>query len=251
MRILVTFALGEEFGGWRRQGGFRASGGEECRAHRKRKEGLEVVALETGVGPENARRAVAAALEAEAFDLVISSGLAGGLRPEHRPGTVLTARAVRRLEDGRELAPAAEWAERAEELGARAATFVTAASVAGTAEEKRRLGAAADAVEMETFAVVEEATRRGIAAAAIRVVGDPVEQELPLDFSRVFDERGKLRAVPLAGALVRRPAAIAGLARLARESRRASAVLGEFLERYVNAAAVAGRGEPVGSQTGR
>jgi nucleoside phosphorylase len=237
VRFLVTFALGAEFGGWRKRGGFRAERREGTEAYRKQEGAIELVVLVSGAGMENAGRAATWALEREPFDLVISSGLAGGLRPEHRLGTVLVARKVLRLEDGRALEPAAMWSRLAVEEGASEAVLVSAMRVAGTAEEKRQLGRTADAVEMESFAVLEAAAARGVPAAAIRAVSDPVEGDMPVDFNRVFDRRGRLRGAALAGELARKPTAIAGLLRLARESRHAAEILGEFLERYTRAAA--------------
>jgi hypothetical protein len=64
-----------------------------------------------------------------------------------------------------------------------------------------------------------------------------VELDLPVDFNGVFDGRGRVRAWLLAGSLVRRPGAVVGLMLLARESRRAATLLGEFLERFVAAVA--------------
>jgi adenosylhomocysteine nucleosidase len=237
VRVLVTFALAEEFAPWRKQGGFEALRLDGAEAYGKRRGDIEVVVVLTGAGPGNAARKAARVLAAERCDLVISSGVAGGLRPEHRPGAVLVARRVRRLADGKELVPAAEWTERAVGQGAREAVFVTSSRVAGTAGEKRQLGETADAVEMESFAVLDAAAARGVPAAAIRVVSDPVEAELPLDFNRVLDGKGRVRGVALAGALARRPASLAGLIRLARDTRRAAAILADFLERYTRAAA--------------
>jgi len=237
VRVLVTFALAGEFSPWRKRAGFEALRLDGAEAYGKRRGDIELIALVTGAGPGNAGREAARALGNERYDLVISSGVAGGLRPEHRPGAVLVARRVRRLADGRELLPAAEWIERAVEQGAREAVFVTAAHVAGTAGEKRRLGETADAIEMESFAVLEAAAARGVPAAAIRAVSDPVEAELPLDFNRVFDARGRVRGAALAGALARRPMALAGLVRLALATRRAAAMLADFLERYTRVAA--------------
>lgn len=237
MRVLLTFALTEEFAPWRKRGGFQPVRLATGEAYGRRRGDIELVALVTGAGPENAAREAARALGDGRYDLVISSGVAGGLRPEHRPGAVLAARRVRRLADGSELDPAAEWTQLAVEQGAREALFVTAAQVAGTAGEKRRLGETADAIEMESFAVLEAAAAHGVPAVAIRAVSDPVEAELPLDFNRVFDARGRVRGAALAGSLARKPSALAGLVRLARETRRAAAVLADFLERYAGAAA--------------
>lgn len=237
MRVLVTFALAEEFAPWRKLGGFEAIRAAGAETYRKRRGDIEVVVAVTGAGAGNAARAVTQVLDVEPCDLVVSSGVAGGLRPEHRPGAVLAARKVRRLADGSEFAAAAEWIERAVEQGAREAVFVTSSRVAGTVAEKRRLAELADAVEMESYAVLDAAAARGVPAVAIRAVSDAVESELPVDFNRVFDDRGQVRGAALAAALARKPAALAGLVRLGRETRRAANILGEFLERYTRTAA--------------
>lgn len=237
MRVLVTFALKEEFAPWRKRGGFEPDGAfGNGRAYRKRQGAIEVSVVLTSVGPGNAARVVAQVLEEKRFDLLISSGLAGGLRPMHRPGHVLVGRAVRRLENGQELAPLAEWVEGARKLGAREAVFVTSARVAGSGAEKRFLGIEADAVEMESFAVIEQAAARNVPAVVIRAINDPVETSLPVDFNYVFNASGRVRPARLAGELIRQPAAAAGLVRLARESRRAATALAEFLDRYITAA---------------
>ncbi|HVB35159.1 MAG TPA: hypothetical protein VNJ52_12415 [Patescibacteria group bacterium] len=248
----MTFALGVEFAPWRRRAGFEPDGGTGARqAYRMRQGDIEVSAVLTSVGAENAARVVAQVMKENRFDLVISSGLAGGLRDAYRPGHVLVGRSVRRLEDGRELVLPAKWVEQAKNLGAQEAVFVTSARVAGTSREKRSLGTEADAVEMESFAVVEQAAAGGVPGVVIRVISDPVEAELPVDFNRVFDARGRVRPARLAGELLRRPATAAGLVRMARESRGASAILAEFLDRYVNAAARNGDGGETGNALGK
>ena len=236
MRVLATFALAAEFAPWRKLGGFEAERWGDTPVHRKRRDCIEWIVALTGAGPENAGRAATQALERETFDLVISTGLVGALRGEDRPGAVLVARRVIRMEDGREIVPAGEWIERAVEQGAREAVFGTSLRVAVTAAEKRKLAATADAIEMESFAVLEAAWTRGVAATAIRAVSDAAETDLPVDFNRAFDASGRLRRGRLAAEVARRPTALGGLLRLERESRRAAGILAEFLERYVRAA---------------
>lgn len=223
-------------GPWRRQRKFRAESRGGIEAYRKREGALDLLALVTGAGMANAGRAAARAIAEERWDLVISSGLAGGLRPEYGPGTIVVARKVIRWEDGRALAPSARWVELAVGQGAREVTMVSSSRVARTVEEKRRLGEAAEAVEMESFAVLDAAAARGVPAAAIRAVSDAVDDELPLDFGLIFDAAGRVRGRAVAGQLVRKPAAIGGLMRLADASRRAARNLAEFLERYTRAA---------------
>jgi adenosylhomocysteine nucleosidase len=236
VRFLVTFALGEELAPWRKRGGFESDGkAGGWQAYSRRQGAIEIVALLTSMGQGNAARAVTRVLQESVFDLVISSGLAGGLRPGHRPGNILVGRTVRRLDDGREIELPMKWVDRAREIGAEEAIFVTSSRIIGTSEEKRRLGAQADAVDMESFAVIEEANARGTPAVVIRAIGDPVEMGLTIDFDRIFDANGRVRAMPLAAQIVRRPASVSGLVRLAWQSRFASTALAAFLDRYLAA----------------
>lgn len=101
---------------------------------------------------------------------------------------------------------------------------------------------------MESFAVLEAATSRGVPATVIRAVSDPVEGELPFDFNRAFDSDGRVRPAAIARQLARRPAAIGGLLRLAKDSRRAAENLGEFLERYTRAAAEISAAKTLGNR---
>jgi nucleoside phosphorylase len=238
VRLLVTFALAGEFAPWRKGERFERdgeTGGRE--AYRMRQGAIQVVVLLTSVGPENAAAAVGRFLDTTPADLVISSGMAGGLQRGFEVGDVLVGRAVRRADDGCELRPPLKWLERARELGAKEALMVTSTRVAVTLEDKRRLAAQADAVEMESFAVMEQAAARGIPAIAIRAISDAGEEELPIDFNRIFDSGGRVRAGRVACELLRRPFAIAGLVRLVRKSRQASMALAEFLERFIATAA--------------
>ena len=85
----------------------------------------------------------------------------------------------------------------------------------------------AQAVDMESFALVERLQRSGVAAAVVRVGSDRSNDELP-DLSRALDAAGNLHPLHAARALLRRPAA--GF-RLARNGMRALAVLERTVER--------------------
>jgi adenosylhomocysteine nucleosidase len=239
MRALVTFAVEPEFGAWRRSG-FRRRPHARLSLYERASDAGELLILLTGAGEANARRAARAALDEFRPGVCISSGLAGGLRDAHRPGSLLVARAVIRLEDGAEVSPDPELAALAQSCGAGEAVFVTAPHEICSAEEKRRLGEAADAVEMESYGVLAEAAARGIPAAAVRAVCDPVEMNLPSGFTSAFDEQGRVRKGALAKQLLARPENWAALVALDRESSRAAPSLAAFLERFVAAAAARG-----------
>jgi adenosylhomocysteine nucleosidase len=237
VNILVTFAAETEFSAWRRTG-FRKRPHARLNLYEREGGGDSrgvVRVLLTGVGEANARCAAAAALDEFRPEACISSGFAGGLRPQHRARTLLAARAVARLEDSGEIAGDSALVALACGLGAREAVFLTAAREIISAEEKRRLGSLADAVEMESYGVLAEAAARGIPAVALRAVCDPVEMNLPSGLAWVVDGQGNIRKAALAKKLLTGLPDWPALAALGRESARAAAGLAEFLSRFVAA----------------
>lgn len=234
MTIVVSFAVGSEFGPWRRRHRFRRSRARlpvyEAEVGRAR-----VRAVVTGIGDRSTRQALATAL-ADAPDACVAAGFAGGLRAEHGRGTVLAARDVRDPQRGRVVRSDPGLLELAVRCGARPAeTFLTADRVAVSADEKRRMGPLGDAVDLESFAILDEARARGIAAVAIRTISDPVGRDLPLDFNRAIGRSGDLRLSRTMRELARHPRGLRGLVRLAVDSRHAARSLAQFLDRYVDA----------------
>ena len=96
MKILVTFALDNEFAPWRELRKFRAADWGSVDGFAAEIAGAEVGVVLTGVGPKPAARKISSLLrgEVDSFGCCISSGLAGGLRPEYKIGQILAARAV-------------------------------------------------------------------------------------------------------------------------------------------------------------
>jgi hypothetical protein len=122
----------------------------------------------------------------------------------------------------------------ASELGAtQVGRFVTAEHVIVRAEEKRRLGRQADAVEMESFEILRQCADYGIPAAAIRAVSDTVDEELPLVLDQILDDRGQLSLPRVMGQVVLHPGSLPGLVNLGQRSRRAAESLARFLDCYV------------------
>ena len=77
-----------------------------------------------------------------------------------------------------------------------AGCFLTSPVVINNPAVKRRLGVAADAVDMETFHVLTQAREAGTPAVAIRAVSDDVETAIPIDFNRLIDKRGEIAWLP-------------------------------------------------------
>src|SRR5258705_251953 len=114
---------------------------EEARPFQKLVAGRkDIQVLITGIGARNAEKAIRASLANERPELVVSSGFAGGLRPELTTGMVLFAA------NGQPELQAALSA-----AGARPGRFHCVERVAAAASRKQELwqSTRADAVEME------------------------------------------------------------------------------------------------------
>jgi nucleoside phosphorylase len=233
MKTLVTFAVHAEFAAWRRKRQFRRLALQPFPLYACEWGGSDVRVLLTGVGGETASEAIRWALSSP-IDLCISSGFAGALRSDLSVGELLAARVVCR--EGRELAVASHplLFSGACEAGARRVDrFITSRHLAVSPEQKTALSREADAVEMESFAILAEAARRGVRAVAIRAVSDSAAASLPFDFERMRDARGAIRLGSLFAELLRQPQRLPALLRLARDCRTAAARLAEFLDRYL------------------
>ncbi|HSH14672.1 MAG TPA: hypothetical protein VLD18_01470 [Verrucomicrobiae bacterium] len=233
MKVLVTFAAAAEFTAWRTARPFHCVGSGSLSLYEARVGGSDVTVALTGVGPFPAIGVARRLLERRP-DVCISSGFAGGLRPQHAIGDLLVARALR-MDDERFLLRTDDRLRRlAAVCGARAVDlFYSSERVVVTAREKVSLGLVADAVEMESYAILTEAARCCIPAVVVRAVSDTVHEDLPLDFNRVLDRGGRVSFPRLLGQVARRPDRLPKLIRMGAESRRAAASLAGFLDEYI------------------
>src|SRR2546425_12744713 len=168
MKIVVTFATESEFRPWRRLRLFTRIGSDESALYRTRIGDVEICAVLTGIGCPNAGRVVRPLFETSPA-VCVCSGLAGGLRPEHRSQQVLVAREIRRDGSPRAIKSDENLVELAVGCGAKPVNLIhTSERILLSAVEKQRMGADADAVDMESFVIVKEASARGIPAVAIR-----------------------------------------------------------------------------------
>lgn len=233
MRIVVAFAMDQEFGPWRRSHRFERQSPPKPPVFSVRLAGAEVRVVLTGIGPRSARNAMKTVLEGGA-DFCITTGLAGGLRSRHRSGDILAAQAV--------LDPSGVVLEKCDasllrgavSCGAREVeAFRSIERIVPTAAEKMRLAVSADAVEMESHVILAESRAAGVPAVAIRVVGDTAEQDLPLDFSRTLGASGRVNVPVVLAQLARHPLRIPAVARLGQQTQRAATRLASYLDRYI------------------
>lgn len=229
MNILVTFAVQAEFSPWQRRRNFMRLPGE-LSVFEAQFGGARVRAILTGMGQSHALEAMRQVLPSRP-DICISTGLAGALRSEYRPGDILAARLVSEAGEPVAVASHRELLSSAVDCGARQVErFATSRTLVARAEEKHILGSQAEAVEMESYTILAEAARYGVPALAVRAISDTIEFDMPYDFESVRDTRGQIRVAGVLAQVLRRPFGLPSLLALARDCRAASKQLANFLD---------------------
>jgi len=113
---------------------------------------------------------------------IISFGIAGGLRPGLKPGTVVVGTSVIHS-SGRTYQPDALWSDRLFEAlpNAESGPVAGSSTIIADRHEKRAiyLASGAFAADMESHLVAQIATESGLPFAVLRVIADTANQGLP------------------------------------------------------------------------
>lgn len=234
--IAVTFAVGAEFGPWRRRRRFRRCAGASIDGYEARLGAVDLRVALTGMG-QRAAGAVLESLFQDRPDVCIASGMAGGLNPALRVGDIVASARVRDPE-GRRIDSDPRLLALAVRRGATAVNLFSSSLVVCRAEEKRRMSDSADAVDMETATILRESRRLDIPSIAIRAISDPATASLPLDFNQAVTHDGCVSSLRVLAAVARRPHATPALMRLGIDARRAGTALATFLDDYVQQVAM-------------
>jgi nucleoside phosphorylase len=173
------------------------------------------------------------------FDLCVSSGLAGALHSDYELGEIVVAKILKSARIHKDLER--DWLETdkllleiAVSLGAKSANaFYTAATVVTTAEEKGRLAAVADVVEMESFDVVKGSCSWGARCIAIRAISDRSGEDLPINFNKAISSGHQISLPRVLAQVAKNPVSLGSLIRFGERSRRAAESLAHFLEAYL------------------
>ncbi|MEQ1354723.1 MAG: hypothetical protein ABLT11_11930, partial [Candidatus Acidiferrum sp.] len=244
MKVLVTYAVQAEVAPWRNLRSFEpvTIGGVEASRAQVGRATVDFVA--TGIGATNAQRAAEAVISKE-YSFCIVSGFAGALKAKVKLGDVVVAEKVQHAGNGGTAVCARNLVTRAAQDGAKTiATLLTADHVANTAAEKERLSPFAEAVDMESFAILNVARVRNVPALAIRVISDSFDQGLPVEIDTMVDAEGNVKIGGVARYVVRHPLTLPALLRLGRETKTAAEALAHFLEAYIKKLSFATHGWP-------
>jgi adenosylhomocysteine nucleosidase len=183
---------------------------------------VEISLICGGVGYEAARRATEFLILEVNPELVISVGFAGALDASLRVGDVVVPKAVINSADGSRT-----------DMESGDGILVSSPAVAGK-EQKARFAKAygAFAVDMEAAAVAHGASARAIEFAAIKVISDAADFEMPA-LDRFVTSDGRFQTLRFACHAVLRPWLWGRTVELARNSSRASRALGGAITDYL------------------
>jgi nucleoside phosphorylase len=212
MSILICFALKEEAAPF----------------HRVAADKPGVFTLIVGIGRQNAEKSVRSFLHAATPQLVLTCGFAGGLNPDLKLGEVV-------FEAAEPSTFNLQLSTRLLAAGARSAKFFCADRIATTVAQKKALRAetGADVVEMESAAIQAVCAERGIPCATVRVISDPADEDLPLDFNVLAKPDKSLDFGKLAWAIAKSPGKIGALMSLQKKTSFAAQQLTAVLEKLV------------------
>lgn len=179
------------------------------------------VAVASGMGAEQGRRACEAVIALYSPSEVISVGFAGALDQSLSVGDVFTPRTVIDSRDG----------SRTDTHSGQGA-LISFPSVAHR-EQKARLADAygAAAVDMEGASVAQGAEKHGLPYRAVKAISDDADFALP-PVERFITHDGRFRVAPFVAFIAVRPWLWAGVYKLARNSSRAAENLCKALGEY-------------------
>jgi adenosylhomocysteine nucleosidase len=244
MKTLVTFAVEAEFAPWRRLRELRKITVGDVSVYQAQVGRAQVDFAVTGVGMESARR-VSEALLDQPYQFCITAGFAGALSERHAVGDILVAESVQELGKSKTLQCSRNLVYAARDDGAKLVKlFLTSSKVVSTPEEKKQLAPFADAVEMESFAIVSAAQRHNKAVVAVRVISDSARNDIPMNVNAMVDDKGQVKIGGVIRYVARHPLQLPALIRLGRDSRTAAEALAHFLESFIKKLSFSSHGWP-------
>ena len=243
MKVLVTFAVEAEFDAWRKLRAFNLIDYQGLKLRKTKIEGTEVTVLITGIGAQAAAQAMDLMMRMadkdQYFDVCVSSGLAGALCDTLSVGDIIAPKELivelkhvdlrtERLEvdaDLRQLALG---------RGAKNANCLfTTDEILVKASQKKSCASRGQSVDMESFEIVKSASAWGARSVVIRAISDSATEDMPINFNLTLSEQKEVSLSKVLIELAKNPLALPALVRFGKQSKRAGALLAEFLEDYL------------------
>jgi len=183
----------------------------------------DVHVLVTGMAQCNTERAIDAALKSFCPSRVFTCGVAGALNPELRVGDVLFVTNDERM------------AAHLRSAGAKSGIITCENRIVITREQKAALRerTKADAVEMESAFIQRACGSQKTPCATVRAISDSANEDLPMDFNLVWNDRQEISPIKLTFAILKAPQKIPALIRLGKNSALAAEKLAQVLIKII------------------
>lgn len=198
--------------------------------------GHDIVLVEAGMGLLNAGWAATLVAD-EKPDLIISAGFGGGILSGLSVGDVVMAEQVLQwLGNGFEEVAVGFYGHNsaADNLSLSRGSFITNDGILSKQNLAQHLTDANNPiVEMETAAVARVAATHGIPFLGIRAVSDAWHEELAFSIDEFCDDTMRIKPSKVLATILKRPAIIPQLIRLALNSRVAATSLAKAMERLL------------------
>jgi nucleoside phosphorylase len=216
MRIAVLAPMRVELSPVVKALGLKRTGGPRAE-HSGTVAGVEVTAALAGVGPAEAESATRWALDTLTPDHVIVSGIAGGIHGDLRIGDLVTPAETISADTGRMSHPSGVGNDQP------AGRIVTTAALLAMADLEGFAADGAIAVDMETAAIGAVCEDAGVAWTAYRGISDLVSEGLVDDRSlSMVKPDGTTNVAEVVKVIVTRPWTMPRMARLGRDTQRAT-----------------------------
>lgn len=206
--------------------------------------GHDMVAIESGMGFDNAAEATETLIREVHPEIIISAGFCGGIEPDLGVGDLVVATQLFVVSGDAVKEVPVDIADAGHNFIVRQS--MPAQRVFGGAfistpviMEKARIAAMLSTdvphpvVEMESAAIALIATENGIPFVGIRSVSDPADEELSFSLDEFCDDQKRIRIPLVLLSIMRKPGIIPQLLRLARNSRIAGASLAQAVEEFL------------------
>jgi adenosylhomocysteine nucleosidase len=204
--------------------------------------GVPVTLAVTGMGMRRSRISAAKAMDSlAAIDLIVTSGVAGGLRDDLTVGQVVLSERLLTCRDDfqpeQSINSPSEWIHRlvtalaASGISHAAGPTMTSRRPIMTTADKQRaylLSGGAISVDMESAVIALEAERRGLPFVCMRTILDTAGEDVV--GARLIDQNGRVPPLAAAKTLITNPRIIIGVARMLRNLRLATHSLASALE---------------------
>ncbi len=213
--------------------------------------GQPLTIVQGGIGRENAIKATRCLLESAKVDLLISSGVAGGIRQGLKVGDLVVAERVAYSKqsdfDVEDLQLESDYVCNQKvvklsrrlsgdlELKLHVGNILTVDKVINKASTKKNIGDHNPflAVEMEGSAIAEVALENEVPFAAVRAISDDVDDDLHLDYDKILSNEGKVKVSGIALEVLKNPKKLAALKRLNKQTKNAAKSLAYFMPKLI------------------